>query len=72
MNYDSEIKRLREEAGLSYGELAKICGIDRANIQKMEAGIRPITDRVFVRILAAFGYRLEKRLRKIKNKRSKT
>jgi predicted transcriptional regulator len=72
MNYGQKIRELRTEAGLSFGQLSKLCGVDRSNIQKLEAGSRTVTEPVFERILAGLGYCLEKRIKKIKNKRGKT
>lgn len=50
----SRIKELREQEGLSQGELARIMGISRTAVSEIEAGTRKVSSEELVRIARAF------------------
>src|SRR5216110_2474018 len=53
-NMNNRIKELRERAGLSQGELAKLLEVDEGSISRWEAGRRPLSPDVIERLARIF------------------
>lgn len=68
MNYAKEVKRLRLKEGLTQSELARKAKLMPQNIHNIETGDRKITEKMFIRILRAIGYTVEKKIKKIATK----
>lgn len=56
------LKLLRQQAGLTQEELAQLMAVSRQYVRMMEAGTRPITDRMVKRIRQVF--KLDKKKKK--------
>jgi transcriptional regulator with XRE-family HTH domain len=65
MNYGSEIKRLRLKRKLEQVTLADLAGMKPQHLCNIEKGIRNPSEALFLRILNALGYTLEKRIKKL-------
>jgi transcriptional regulator with XRE-family HTH domain len=50
----NRIKELRERAGLSQGELAKLLDVDEGSVSRWEAGRRPLSPVVIERLARIF------------------
>lgn len=48
----------RKEAGLTLRELAEMCGINNANVSKIETGKYNVSIDILSKILSVLGYRL--------------
>jgi transcriptional regulator with XRE-family HTH domain len=67
MNYGSEIRRLRKEAGLTRAQLSELSGVPDRNLGMIEIGHRACSEQLFCAILKVLGYTLEKKVKKIEN-----
>lgn len=56
--WGSQIKAAREARGWTQAELAKRCGVGRAQVCKLEADIRKASMGLFLKVLEVFGYNL--------------
>lgn len=59
MEYNVVLFNLRREAGVSYGELSKRTGIDRANISAFEKGNKKLTFEMFSTLINALNVNLK-------------
>ncbi len=62
MKFFSELKTLREKAGLTREETAQIIGVTTDTIAHYEAGSRPPSAKVFVQLATLFKYDISKNL----------
>lgn len=55
VEWGQRLREVREERGLTGGELAKAAGVTRQHIQRVEVGITSSSDAVRIKIAAALG-----------------
>ena len=63
MDYGKQIKELREKAGMTQADLAKVIGVDHSNISQIETGERGLNVKKADKIAAALGVTLNDLLR---------